>query len=87
MARTTHLDVPDDADEDEAAAIAAAVAAHVRDGRLAAAAAAADEGTETWADRRWAFAGRMAALQGRSVRVGDSTPTDEWTAAGRTDRL
>lgn len=78
------LDIPDDADETEAAAIAAAVSAHLND---TAAAAAATGDADTWADRRWAFAGRMAALQGRSVRVTDATPDDEWTAAGRTDRL
>ncbi|WP_338739627.1 acc operon protein [Haloplanus salilacus] len=90
MARTPapdlDLDVPEDADDEEAAAIAAAVGAHVRDGYLAAA-ATADEEADTWADGRWVFAGRLATLQGQSVRVTDGTPTDEWTAAGRADRL
>jgi len=83
------LNVPDDADDAEAAAIAAAVGAHVHDGYLAAAAAAAgaaDE-TETWADRKWAFAGRIDGLQGRSIRVPETAPTDAWTASSRTDRF
>ena len=80
------LSVPNDADDAEAAAIAVAVAAHLRDSELAAAAAARD--TEpSWDGRRWAFAGRMEQLGDRSVRVPDGTPTDPWTAAGRTDRL
>ncbi|GAB6880499.1 hypothetical protein JCM17823_27730 [Halorubrum gandharaense] len=80
------LSVPDDADDAEAAAIAAAVAAHLRDGEVAAAAAARDA-EPSWDGRRWAFAGRMEQLGDRSVRVPDGTPTDPWTAAGRTDRL
>jgi hypothetical protein len=90
MVRTpsTDIDVPDDADDEEAAAIAAAVGAHVRDGYLAAAAAADGEAAaDAWTDRRWTFAGRLETLQGRAARVSDATPTDEWTAAGRTDRL
>jgi len=81
------LDIPDDADDAEAAAIAAAVGAHVRDGERAAAAAAAAPTEERWNGRRWVFAGRVESLQGRSVRIPDGVPTDDWTAAGRTDRL
>jgi len=82
------LDIPDDADDAEAAAIAAAVGAHVRDGeRAAAAAAAGAPAEEQWSGRRWVFAGRIESLQGRSVRIPDGVPTDDWTAAGRTDRL
>ena len=80
------LDIPDDAADAEAAAIAAAVGAHVRDGERAAAATAAPT-EERWKGRRWTFAGRIEGLQGRSVRVPDGVPTDDWTAAGRTDRL
>ncbi|MFC7068391.1 acc operon protein [Halobaculum lipolyticum] len=80
------LTLPDDADEEEAAAIAAAVGAHVRDGEAAAAAAAAD-GEETWDGKRWAFAGRLDALQGRGARVPHGSPTDAWAASGRTDRF
>ena len=80
------LDLPDDADDEEAAAIAAAVGAHVRDGYLAAA-AAGEATVETWDGDRWAFAGRIEALQGRSVRIPRGAPTDAWTAAERTDRF
>jgi len=82
-----NLDVPDDADDDEAAAIAAAVGAYLNDRSRAAAAAATMSDDETWTDRKWAFAGRLDDVQGRAARVTDSTPTDPWTAAGRTDRF
>nr|WP_279528915.1 acc operon protein [Halospeciosus flavus] len=79
------IDLPDDADEDEAAAIAAAVQAHLAD--VAAAAAAAEEEAETWEGERWSFAGRVEQLQGRSVRVPENAPTDAWSAAGRSERF
>jgi hypothetical protein len=84
------LRLPHDVDESEAAAIVAAIGAHVRDRELAAAAAVAaedgDEERDDWSARRWAFAGRLAVLQGRPVRVPDGAPTDAWAASGRTDR-
>lgn len=81
------LSIPDDAGDAEAAAIAAAVAAHVRDSeRAAAAAAAADDGPD-WEGERWSFAGRVDRLQSRSVRVPVDAPTDAWTAAGRAGRF
>jgi len=81
------LTLPDDADESEAAAIAAAVSAHIRDQKAAAAAAAAESEEESWQDKRWGFAGRVESLQRRTVRVRDGTPADAWSAASRTDRL
>lgn len=81
------LTIPDDADDAEAAAIAAAVAAHLRDGELAAAAAAETDAETGWEGERWAFAGRVDRLSGRSVRVPENAPTDPWTAAGRADRF
>lgn len=78
------LSLPADADAAEAAAIAAAVGAHLRDQE--AAAAAADE-EETWQEKRWSFAGRVQSLQGRTVRVPRDAPTNAWSAAGRTDRF
>jgi hypothetical protein len=81
------LDIPDDADDAEAAAIAAAVGAHVHDGDVAAAAAAAGTETADWRGKEWTFAGRIDGLQGRSIRVPQTAPTDDWTAAGRTDRF
>ncbi|MFB6155876.1 MAG: acc operon protein [Haloferacaceae archaeon] len=80
------LDVPDDADPAEAAAIAAAVGAHLRDQEVAAA-VAAESTEETWEGKRWTFAGRLDSLQSRRVRVPTGAPTDAWTASGRTDRF
>jgi hypothetical protein len=79
--------IPDDATDEEAAAIAAAIGAHLRDREAATAAAAEDDETETWTDKRWSFAGRLHGLQGRAARVPDGTPTDAWAASGRTDRF
>ncbi|PCR89784.1 hypothetical protein [Natrinema ejinorense] len=80
------LDMPDDADDEEAAAIVAAIGAHLHDHALAAAAAAA-EGEVTWDDERWSFAGRVRAQQHRTVRVPRGAPTDPWSAAGRTKQF
>ncbi|RKD97705.1 hypothetical protein [Halopiger aswanensis] len=80
------LDIPETADEEEAAAIAAAVGAHLHDHALAVAAAAASE-EETWDDKRWAFSGRLRAQQHRYARVPREAPTNAWSAAGRTDRF
>lgn len=81
------LSIPDDADSDEAAAIAAVVGAHLRD-QAALAAASEEESVETWDGKKWTFAGRVDGLQGRrSARVPDGAPTDAWTASGRTDRF
>ena len=83
--------IPESATPEEAAAIAAAVGAHLRDQRAAAtaaaaAAAAADE-EPTWDGRRWAFAGRLEGIGDDSKRVPHGTPTDPWTAAGRAERF
>jgi hypothetical protein len=75
--------IPDDATSDEAAAIAAALGGYLTDREQA---SAADE-TETWDGKRWAFAGKIEAIQGKRVRVPNDVPTDEWTAAGRMDRF
>jgi hypothetical protein len=75
--------IPDDASSDEAAAIAASLGSYLHDRERA---AAADE-TETWDGKRWAFAGKTEAIQGKRVRVPNDVPTDEWTAAGRMDRF
>ncbi|WP_305082493.1 hypothetical protein [Natrinema sp. SYSU A 869] len=80
------LDLPDDADDEEAAAIAAAIGAHLHDQARAAAAAAA-KGEETWDGKRWAFAGRVRAQQHRTARVPREAPTDAWSAAGRTKQF
>jgi len=80
------LELPDDATDEEAAAIAAAIGAHLHDHALAVAAAAA-AGEETWDEKRWQFSGRMREQQQRHLRVPREAPTNPWTAAGRTDRF
>ncbi|MEZ3165985.1 hypothetical protein ABNG02_01435 [Halorubrum ejinorense] len=80
------LSIPDDAADDEAAAIAAAVAAHLRDGELAAAAAAGDADDGRGEDR-WGLAARVERLHRRRVRVPADAPADPWTAVGRSDRF
>ncbi|QSX01212.1 hypothetical protein J0X25_15445 [Haloterrigena alkaliphila] len=87
MPADVELELPDDATEDEAAAIAAAIGAHLHDQALAAAAAAAAGEEETWDEKRWSFAGRIRAQQHRTVRVPRSAPINPWSAAGRTDRF
>ena len=79
------LSLPPTADASEAAAIAAAVGAHLRDQATAAAAAGDDE--KSWDGERWSFTGRVEALQGRTVRVPRDAPANAWSAAGRTDRF
>lgn len=78
------VEIPPSASADEAAAIVAAVGAHLRDRETAAAAAAASA-EPSWEGDRFAFAGRVEQIQGRSVRVPMNAPRDAWTAAGRTD--
>jgi len=81
------LTVPADATAGEAAAIAAAVGAHLRDREEAAAVAAASDGDDTWDGTRWQFAGRLEGLGGHSGRVPRDVPTDGWSAAGRLEGL
>lgn len=77
------LSIPEDATEDEAAAIVAAIGAHLTDRERA----AAGEARPAWRGRKWAYAGRLAAVSGRGGRVPDEAPGDPWTAAGRADRF
>lgn len=86
MSLVDSIRFPDDADPEEAAAIVAALGAHLRDRETAAAEAGDDE--ETWRGEKWTFAGRIEDLQGRSLqRIPDGAPTDAWTAASRIDRF
>lgn len=78
-----NLTIPPDASEEEAAAIVAAINVHLREQEVA---AAAEDGEPDWNGKRWQFAGRMAGLQNRDVRVPTNAPTDAWSAAGRTTR-
>ncbi len=73
--------LPPDATSDEAAAIAAAVAAAVRDDADVA------EPEPTWDGKRFRFAARLNAVSGMHRRVPQGAPTDSWTAAGRADRF
>jgi hypothetical protein len=76
--------IPDDASDEEAAAIAIALGTYLADRERA----AAGESTEpSWDGHRWAFAGRLAALGRRPVRVSLDAPSDPWAASGRTNRL
>jgi len=74
---------------DQAAAIAVAISAHMTDRQRAAAAAAAESEPEPgWDGKEWAYAGRIqGTLRRDRVRVRREAPTDEWTAAGRADRM
>jgi hypothetical protein len=78
------LDRPDDADDEEAAAIAAAVGAYLAD---RARATAAGDDADSRRDRGWVFAGRIDELQARTVRVPERAPDDPWAASGRTTRF
>jgi len=80
------LRIPDDATDEEAAAIAAAIGAHLRAQEAAAAAAESDD-EESWDGKRWSFAGRLRGLGGRAGCVPASAPTDAWTSSGRSDRF
>ncbi len=82
------LSIPDDASDAEAAAIAAAVGAHLRDGELAA--AADDDATGGRDGTEWALAGRIERLRGRRdrpVRIPPEAPADPWCATARRDRF
>jgi hypothetical protein len=76
------FEIPDDADEEEAAAIAAVVRAHI-----AAMEAATTEEQPDWQGERWTFKSRIESLQRRRVRVPAGAPRDAWSAAGRTERF
>ncbi|MFP9192612.1 hypothetical protein [Natronosalvus vescus] len=76
--------LPDDATTEEAAAIVAAIGAHLQDLERA---AAQGDGADTWEGKRWSFAGRLDAHQGRTVRVPTRAPTNPWAAASRADRF
>ena len=77
-----------DATDEEAAAIAAAIGAHLQTQAAAAAAAAAEaDAAGDTSQRSWGFAGRLAGLGVTANRPPSSTPADDWTAADRADRF
>jgi hypothetical protein len=82
-----NLRVPSTATPQEAAAITAAVHAHLAAEEAAAEEAATEAASPTWDGKRFQFAGRIAAVTGTPRRVPRGAPTDEWTALGRSDRF
>lgn len=78
------LTLPKRATDEEAAAIAAAIGAHLQD-RAAAAAATADDGGRT--EQPWTLVGRIEASGGTASHVPETAPADAWTVAARQDRL
>jgi len=76
------LELPDDADESEAAAIAAVFRT-----LTAEAEAAAGDGDGRPTRDPWAFSGRIDGLQSRRIRAPTGAPRDDWSAAGRTNRF
>ena len=82
------LDVPPAATREEAAAIAAAIGAHLQDQEVAAAtAASAADAEEDWNGTRFKYAGRLETVTGTARRVPRNAPTDGWTTAGRLEGL
>jgi hypothetical protein len=75
----------DSADATQAAAVAVAIGAHLRDRAVSAGTDSTDR--EEWIGRKWAFADRLDRRRDHGVRIPRRTPTDPWTAADRTDRL
>jgi hypothetical protein len=76
------LSLPADATPEEAAAIAAAIGAHLEDRRRAAAAAAAASDDEPERADPWTLAGRLRA-QGKRRWPEDVERGEEWRAAAR----
>ncbi|WP_435095175.1 acc operon protein [Halarchaeum sp. P4] len=83
------VDAPESASAEEAAAVVAAIEAHLSEqrARLAAAARAARQDEPSWDGEKWRFAGRLEAIGAEGGRVPDGAPTDAWSAAGRADRF
>ena len=75
------VSIPDDATEAEAAAISAAISAHITDRQRAAAAAAAASGTTEYTDE-WKLAGRLDRF-GKRRRPQNVERGEEWKAAAR----
>jgi hypothetical protein len=78
--REVSLSVPDDADADEAAAIATVLGAHLHDQQAAAAASESED--EQPRVSQWKLAGRMKS-QGKRHWPNDVKRGEEWKAAAR----
>jgi len=75
------VSIPDDASDAEAAAISAAISAHVTDRQRAAAAAAAASASADYVDE-WVLEGRLARF-GKRRRPRNVERGEEWQAAAR----
>jgi hypothetical protein len=75
------VSIPDDATEAEAAAISAAISAHITDRKRAATAAAAASSSVEYVDD-WKMAGRLERF-GKHRRPTIVERGEEWKAAGR----
>jgi hypothetical protein len=75
------VSIPDDATEAEAAAISAAISAHITDRKRAATAAAAASSSVEYVDD-WKMAGRLERF-GKHRRPKTVERGEEWKAAGR----
>ena len=83
MATDMDIRIPDDANASEAAAITAVLRTLAAEAKAqAAAGGSADPSRDPWE-----FTGRVEGLQSRRVRAPSGAPTDDWSAAGRTDRF
>jgi hypothetical protein len=80
--RTVSVDLPADADGEEAAAIATAVGAHLRDRAQAAAVAAGADDEGPGQTDEWTLATRMKAV-GKCRWPDDVERGEEWKAAAR----
>ena len=78
---TVTVSVPSDATEAEAAAISAAVSAHITDRQRAAAATVAASESPDYVDE-WTLAGRLARF-GKERRPRNVERGEEWKAAAR----
>ncbi|WP_050048856.1 hypothetical protein [Halanaeroarchaeum sulfurireducens] len=76
---------PEDADDEEAAAIAAAIGAYLTDRERAAASSESSE--SSWEGRQWSFAAKLGAVNRCPDRIPTSAPTNLWTASGRSERF
>jgi len=75
------IELSADATQDEAAAVAAAIGAHLTNREQAAAVAVAKSDSTTYVDE-WRFASKLRSL-GKRRWTGDVEAGDEWKAAGR----
>lgn len=83
MSDPPSIRLPPDASPGEAAAIIAAIEQLLAEETRA---AGAGDRVDSWAGRRFAFAGRLAKLTDEPARVPRGAPTNPWAAAGRLER-